>query len=129
MRIQRNNWGEFAYEKEIIYIIIAVIAIILVVIDFITKYADVGSVAINNESKYCIKIISDGGNKVTYWWLGYKVIRYPAVSPNEPYKNNLGSKMGSWFMSYKLTNYDTLIVEKLMEGNQGNKNKRYRSNS
>lgn len=103
-------------KKKTTYIIIAVIVIVLIVLGFITKYADMGRVATNNEPKYCIKIISDGGNKVTYWGLGYKVIRYPAVSPNEPYKNNLGAKMGSWFMSYKLTNYDTLPVEILTEG-------------
>lgn len=103
-------------KKKIKFIIIAVIAIILVVLGLVTKYADMGRVATNNEPKYCIKIISNDGNKVTYWGLGYKVIRYPAVSPNEPYKNNLGAKMGSWFMSYKLTNYDALIVEDLMEG-------------
>ena len=34
--------------------------------------------------------------------MGYKVVRYPAVSPNEPYKNNRGVKYGSWFMKYEL---------------------------
>ena len=39
---------------------------------------------------------------MTYWGLGYKVIRYVGVSPNEPYENNIGVKMGSWFMRYEL---------------------------
>lgn len=103
-------------KKKIIFIILAIVVVILVVLGFITKYADMGRVATNNEPKYCIKIVTDGGNKVTYWGLGYKVIRYPAVSPNEPYKNNLGAKMGNWFMNYKLTEYDTLPVELLTEG-------------
>ena len=36
-----------------------------------------GRVATNNEPKYCVKIVSRGGNKITYWGLGYKLIRYP----------------------------------------------------
>lgn len=39
---------------------------------------------------------------MTYWGLGYKVIRYVGVSPNEPYESNIGVKMGNWFMKYKL---------------------------
>ena len=39
---------------------------------------------------------------MTYWGLVYKVIRYVGVSPNEPYKNNVGVKIGSWFMRYEL---------------------------
>lgn len=103
-------------KKKIMFIIVAMVVIILLVICFITKYVDMGRVSTNTEPKYCIKIISDGGNKVTYWGLGYKVIRYPAVSPNEPYKNNIGVKMGSWFMSYKLTKYESLSVDLLMKG-------------
>lgn len=101
--------------KKRMFVIIAVI-IILTVLGIITKYVDSGRVATNNEPKYCIKIVSYDGNKVTYWGLGYKVVRYVAVSPNEPYRNNLGAKMGSWFMNYKLSNHESIKVELLMEG-------------
>lgn len=96
--------------------IIIVVIIILAVLGVITKYIDGRRVATNNEPKYCIKIVSYDGNKVTYWGLGYKVTRYVAVSPKELYKNNLGAKMGSWFMNYKLSNLESIKVELLMEG-------------
>ena len=102
-------------KKKIIIIICIVIFVVLVVLGLLAKYVDTGRVATNNEPKYCIKIVTRGGNKVTYIGLGYKVIRYPAVSPNEPYKNNLGAKMGSWFMNYELSGYDELEVKMLTE--------------
>lgn len=54
------------------------------------------------EPKYTIKIVTDNGSKIIYIGLGYKIIRYTSVSPNEPYKNNIGVKYGSWFMKYEL---------------------------
>lgn len=83
--------------------LIITIIVILVGIGLITHYIDSARVRNAVEPKYTIKIISDSGHKVTYWGLGYKVIRYPSVSPNEPYKNNKGVKYGSWFMKYELT--------------------------
>ena len=98
-------------KKKVIIIAVIILLSVLAVLGLLAKYVDTGRVATSNEPKYCIKIVSDGGNKVTYWGLGYKVIRYPAVSPNEPYKNYLGAKMGNWFMNYELTGYDELEVE------------------
>lgn len=97
-------------------IIIGIISAILVVAGLVTSYIDSARVRNSIEPKFTIKITTDGGNKVTYWGLGYKVIRYPSVSPNEPYKNNLGVKYGSWFMNYKLSEYESIDVELLMEG-------------
>lgn len=85
-----------------ISIIIVFIIMVLVFLGLITSYVDSARVRNSVEPKYVIKIISDGGNKVTYWGLGYKIIRYPSVSPNEPYKNSRGNKYGSWFMKYDL---------------------------
>ena len=85
------------------WLIIGVIIVIAVVIvGVITNYIDSGRVTTNHEPKFCIKTISSDGCKVTYWGLGYKVIRYVGVSPNEPYESNIGVKMGNWFMKYKL---------------------------
>lgn len=103
-------------KKKIIIITLIIFFVVLVILGVLAKYVDMGRVATSNEPKYCVKIVSDGGNKVTYWGLGYKVIRYPAVSPNEPYKNYLGAKMGNWFMNYELTEYDELEVEIIDEG-------------
>ena len=103
-------------KKKIIIIIGVIFLITLAVLGVLAKHVDTGRVETNNEPKYCMKIVSNGGNKVTYWGLGYKIIRYPAVSPNEPYANYLGVKMGSWFMRYELTGYDELEVELLTEG-------------
>ena len=85
-----------------ILIIVGIIVAILVVAGLVTGYADSARVRNGVEPKFTIKIVTDGGNKVTYWGLGYKVIRYTSVSPNEPYKNNRGVKYGSWFMKYEL---------------------------
>ena len=90
--------------------------IILVVAGLVTSYIDSARVRNGVEPKYTIKIISDNGNKVTYWGLGYKVIRYPAVSPKESFKSSLGVKYGSWFMNYELSNYESIDIELFMEG-------------
>ena len=97
------------------FIILAFI-IILLVAGLVTSYIDSARVRNGVEPKFAIKIISDGGNKITYWGLGYKVIRYPSVSPKESFKSSLGVKYGSWFMKYELSNYDILDVELLMDG-------------
>lgn len=88
--------------KKKIGIGIGVCLLILVIVGIITNYVDSANVTTGHEPKYCIKIVSEDGSKITYWGLGYKVIRYVRVSPNEPYKNNVGVKMGSWFMKYEL---------------------------
>ncbi len=97
--------------KKKICISVGIVLIILVVIGIITNYADSGRITTGHEPKYCIKIVSNDGSKVTYWGLGYKVIRYVGVSPNEPYKNNIGAKMGSWFMKYELPNERIITIE------------------
>ena len=85
-----------------ICISIGIVLIGLIAMGFITNYIDSGRVTAGHEPKYCIKIVNNDGSKVTYWGLGYKVIRYVGVSPNEPYESNIGVKMGNWFMKYKL---------------------------
>ena len=88
--------------KKKICIGVGTLLMILIVAGIVTNYIDSGRVATGHEPKYCIKIVNNDGSKVTYWGLGYKVIRYVGVSPNEPYESNIGVKMGNWFMKYKL---------------------------
>ena len=88
--------------KKKVLIVAGIILAILVVAGLVTSYADSARVRNGVEPKFTIKIISEDGNKVTYWGFGYKVVLYPSVSPNEPYKNNRGVKYGSWFMKYEL---------------------------
>lgn len=88
-----------------------VIVFILIIAGVLTNYVDSGKVTTNNEPKFCIKTISTDGSKVTYWGLGYKVIRYVGVSPNEPYENNIGAKMGSWFMKYELAKVENIQID------------------
>ena len=88
--------------KKKICIGVGTILMILIVAGIVTNYIDSGRVTTGHEPKYCIKIVNNDGSKVTYWGLGYKVIRYVGVSPNEPYESNIGVKMGNWFMKYKL---------------------------
>lgn len=83
-------------------IVFGMIVVILIGMWLFTSYIDSARVRNGIEPKYVIKFVSDAGNKVTYIGLGYKVIRYPSVSPNEPYKNNRGVKYGNWFMKYEL---------------------------
>ena len=88
--------------KKKIIIILSIAIVILVVAGLITCYIDMARVRNSVEPKFTIKIVDEDGSKVTYWGLGYKVVRYPSVSPNEPYKNNRGVKYGNWFMKYEL---------------------------
>lgn len=88
--------------KKKICIGVGILLMILIVAGIVTNYIDSGRVTTGHEPKYCIKIVNNDGSKVTYWGLGYKVIRYVGVSPNEPYESNIGVKMGNWFMKYKL---------------------------
>ncbi len=83
------------------FIITISVLLVLIIASLITKYIDTANVSTGHEPKCCIKIVSHDGDKVTYLGLGYKVVRYVGVSPNEPYKNNIGVKMGSWFMNYE----------------------------
>lgn len=100
--------------KKKIGICIGVFLLLFIIVIIITNYVDSGRVETGHEPKYCIKIISNDGSKVTYFGLGYKVIRYVGVSPNEPYENNIGTKMGNWFMKYELPKNN--IIEIYYEG-------------
>ena len=82
-------------------IITICVLVVLIIVSLITKYIDTANVSTGHEPECCIKIVSQDGGKVTYWGLGYKVVRYVGVSPNEPYESNIGVKMGSWFMNYE----------------------------
>ena len=97
--------------KKKVFIWVGVFLIVLIVAGIITNYVDSGRVTTGHEPKYCIKIVSNDGSKVTYWGLGYKVIRYVGISPNEPYENSIGVKMGSWFMKYELANKQRIVIE------------------
>lgn len=97
--------------KKRLFIILSVSAILLVSTSLITSYIDSARVRNSVEPKCAVKIVSKDGSKVTYWGLGYKVIRYPSVSPNEPYKNNRGVKYGSWFMKYEPYEKEKHIID------------------
>ena len=88
----------------------ALIAIImgLVIIGLVTGFLDNTKVRNNLEPQYTIKIVNEDGSRITYLGLGYKVIRYVGVSPNEPFKNNIGVKYGSWFMNYEFEEEPTI---------------------
>lgn len=97
--------------KKKICIILGAILILIIIAGFITNYVDGGRVTTGHEPKYCIKVVSNNGNKITYWGLGYKVIRYVGVFPKEPYESNIGVKMGSWFMKYELNESNVIEIE------------------
>ena len=97
--------------KKKICIMIGVILGVIIIAGIITNYVDSGRVRTGHEPKYCIKIVSNDGSKVTYWGLGYKVVRYVGVSPKESYESNIGVKMGNWFMKYELPKADIIEIE------------------
>ena len=88
--------------KKKTLIIVGIIFVILFIAGLVTSDKDSARVRNNMEPKYAIKVITEDGNKITYWGLGYKVIRYTSVSPYEQFKSNRGVKYGSWFMNYEL---------------------------
>lgn len=97
--------------KKKIGISLVIVLMIVLMIGIVTNYADSGRVTTGHEPQYCIKIVDKDGSKVTYWGLGYKVIRYVGVSPNEPFESNIGVKMGNWFMKYELPKADIIEIE------------------
>ena len=97
--------------KKKIGISIGILVIVLIVAGIITNYSDSARVTTGHEPKCCIKVVSNDGSKVTYWGLGYKVVRYVGVSPKEPYESNIGVKMGNWFMKYELPKADIIEIE------------------
>lgn len=98
-------------KKQKLFIAIVVILSIYMLLGIITNYIDSARITTGHEPKFCIKRISHDGGKVTYFGLTYKVVRYVGVSPNEPFKSNIGVKMGSWFMVYKLDKRNPIVVE------------------
>lgn len=98
--------------KKRLFIILSILPVLLISTSLVTSYLDSARVRNSVEPKYTFKIVSEDGSKVTYWGLGYKVIRYPSVSPNEPYKNNRGVKYGSWFMKYEPNEDNTEKTDK-----------------
>jgi len=96
-------------------IITICVLVVLIIASLITKYIDTANVSTGHEPECCIKIVSQDGGKVTYWGLGYKVVRYVGVSPDEPYESNIGVKMGSWFMKYEKPTNEILDVKSFEE--------------
>ena len=89
-------------KKKFLTIVGILDIITLTVIGLILGYKDSERVKNLEEPEYTIKVISEDGSKITYWGLGYKVIRYTSISPYEPFKSNRGVKYGSWFMKFEL---------------------------
>ncbi len=107
--------------KKKISVSVGIMVFVLVIAGIVTNYADSAKVTTGHEPKYCIKMVKEDGSKITYWGLGYKIIRYVGVSPKEPYENNIGVKMGSWFMKYDKPIPNTIQIEydgKIIEINQ-----------
>lgn len=99
-------------------LILTVLAVcVLFMASLITKYIDTANVTTGHEPECCIKTVSRDGGRVTYWGLGYKVVRYVGVSPDEPYESNIGVKMGSWFMHYEKPTDVILDIKSFEAGN------------
>jgi len=112
--------------KKKLIIIFGIVILAIVVLSLITNYLDSARVRNSIEPKYVLKVVSKDGKKVTYWGLGYKIIRYPSVSSNEPYKNNRAVKMGSWFMKFELVHlYKDFTLRVIEEKNCNMKLNKY----
>lgn len=108
-------------KKKLICLVVSIF--ILLITSLFTSYIDSARVRNGVEPKYVIKIVSNDEKKVTYWGLGYKVIRYPSVSPNEPYEKNRAVKYGSWFMNYNLDDEFHISNIEVIESRKTNTNK------
>lgn len=82
-------------------LIIFTIIVSLSILSLIFNHLDSKEVVHGNRPKYCIKIPSADGNKITYLGLFYKVIAYSGVSPKEPYTLHPYKKMVGWFEKYE----------------------------
>ena len=94
-------------------ILLVVILLSLVVIfglTLFTHYADGANVTTGHEPKYCVKKISEDGKKVTYYGLGYKVIRYCKNSSDEPFNENIGVAMGDYKLQFELPDNSKRIM-------------------
>ena len=69
--------------KKKISVSVGIMVFVLVIAGIVTNYADSAKVTTGHEPKYCIKMVKEDGSKITYWGLGYKIIRYVGVSPKE----------------------------------------------
>ena len=96
-------------------IIITIILLVLLVFSITANYRDSARVRAGYEPKLTLKIINKKANKVTYWGFGYKVIRYPSINADEPYRNNKGVKFGTWFMTYKLPSNNNLEIKSITD--------------
>ncbi len=85
--------------KNKIIIGILIFVFVLIGLALYTQYIDSARVRNGVEPKFTIKTVNFNGDKITYWGLGYKVVRKVGVSPDEPYENNIGVKYGSLFMN------------------------------
>ena len=97
--------------KKKVLIIIGIIITLVVIIGIITGYKDKARIEKMEEPKYTIKITTNDGEKITYLGLGYKVVRYTAVSPYEPFPNSLRVQFRGWFMGYEFSKGDNKIAE------------------
>ncbi len=99
--------------KKKIWISIGIFVVLIIFAGIITSLIDKSRITKGNEPKYCVKIVSNDESKVTYWGLGYKIIRYVEKSPSEPFESDIGVKMGSWFMKYELPNDNEYNINNL----------------
>lgn len=97
--------------KKKIVVVFIIVVFLLFVCSMATGYYDGARVSTGHEPKFVIKTYSEKTDAVTYWGLGYKVVRYVAVSPKESYESNVGVKMGSWFMKYDKPVYEDISIE------------------
>ena len=81
---------------------IVLIIIFLIIAGLVTGYIDNSRFRESIEPQFVIKQVDEYNKKITYWGLGYKIIRYPNESINEPFENNKGAKFGSWFTQYDI---------------------------
>ena len=85
----------------------------LFVASLFANYYDTARVTTGHEPKLVVETYSEKHDAVIYWGLGYKVVRYVSVSPDEPYENSIEVKKGSWFMPYGKTEYQDVFIEQL----------------
>ena len=99
-----------------ILITVFLIIVGLFILSIVANYYDTARVTTGYEPKLVIETYSEKHDAVIYWGLGYKVVRYVNISPQEPYENAIQIKKGSWFMKYQKQEYPDIYVTKVDEG-------------
>ncbi len=81
--------------------IIALILVLIFAFGVFSAVFDGIRIKNNKEPVFVVEKVSENNLTITYYGLGYKIIRHLQYSNLEPFENNIDVKIGTWFLKYK----------------------------